>query len=125
MNNTLFEEPVTVLVGLGFPRRIESAMEAYQLLSDMQLTVSKAAHKVAMQACKAAIDGKIDPETARSAFIAFARRSAMLVSNAPTFRTETDVDLPRIGARSDRSQTALEARSCDDLKPISERPTSN
>lgn len=119
MNNTFFEEPVTVLVGLGFPRRIESASEAYQLLSDMKLTASKAAHKVAMQACKAAIDGKIDPETARSAFITFARRSAMLLSNAPTFRTETDVDLPRLGARSDRSQTALEASSCDDLKPIS------
>jgi hypothetical protein len=119
MNNTFFEEPVTVLVGLGFPRRIESAIEAYQLLSDLPLTASKAARKVAMQACKAAIDGKIDPETARSAFIAFARRSGMLLSNASTFRTKTDMDLPRIGARSDRSQTALEASSCDDLKPIS------
>jgi Protein of unknown function (DUF982) len=119
MNNTFFEEPVIVLVGLGFPRRIESAMEAYQLLSDMQLAVSKAAHKVAMQACKAAIDGKIDPETARSAFIAFARRSAMLLSNAPAFKPEMDVGLPCIGARSDLNQTALEARSCDDLKPIS------
>lgn len=119
MNNTFFEEPVTVLVGLGFPRRIESAIEAYQLLSDLQLSASKAAQKVAMQACKAAIDGKIDPETARSAFVAFARRSAMLLSNDPAFKTETDVGLPCIGARSDRSQTALNASSCDNLKPIS------
>lgn len=119
MNNTFFEEPVTVLVGLGFPRRIESAVEAHQLLSDMPLTASKSAHKVAMQACKAAIDGKIDPETARSAFIAFARRSAMLLSKDSAFKPETDVGLPCIGARSDRNQTAPEARSCDDLKPIS------
>jgi len=119
MNNTFFEEPVTVLVGLGFPRRIESALEAYQLLSDMPLTASKAAHKVAMQACKAAIDGKIDPETARSAFIAFARRSAMLLSNDPAFRAETDAGLPRMDGRSDGRETALQASSCDDLKPIS------
>lgn len=100
MNNTFFEEPVTVLVGLGFPRRIESASEAYQLLSDMKLTASKAAHKVAMQACKAAIDGKIDPETARSAFVAFARRSAMLLSNDPAFKPETDVGSLRTDVRS-------------------------
>jgi hypothetical protein len=119
MNNTFFEEPVTVLVGLGFPRRIESATEAYQLLSDMQLTASKAAHKVATQACKAAIDGKIDPETARSAFIAFARRSAMLLSNDPAFKPETHVGSLRTDARSDRNPTSLEASSCDDFKPIS------
>jgi Protein of unknown function (DUF982) len=119
MNNTFFEEPVTVLVGLGFPRQIESAIEAYQLLSDMQLTTSKAAQKVALQACKAAIDGKIDPETARSAFMAFARRSAMLLSNDPAFKIETDVALPSTAARSGRGETLLEARSCDDLKPIS------
>lgn len=83
MNSTYFEVPVIVLVGLGFPRKVESAIEAYQLLSDMRLTTSKAAHKVAMQACKAAIDGTIDPETAKSAFVAFARRNAMLVSNDP------------------------------------------
>jgi hypothetical protein len=81
MNSTLFEKPVTVLVGLGFPRKIGSANEAYQLLSDMRLTTSKGAHRMATQACKAAIEGEIDPKIARSAFAAFARRSAMLLSN--------------------------------------------
>jgi Protein of unknown function (DUF982) len=95
MNNTLFEEPVTVLVGLGFPRRIESAIEAHQLLSDMRLTANKAAHTAALHACKAAIDGEVDPEIARSAFVAFARRSAMLISKVPPFRTNPVLGLPR------------------------------
>jgi hypothetical protein len=83
MRSTRFEEPVTVLVGLGFPRKIESAIEAHQLLSDMRLTTVEAAHKAAVKACKAAIDGKIDPDVARSVFVAFARRAAMLVSQDP------------------------------------------
>lgn len=106
MNSTFFKEPVTVLVGLGFPRKIENAMEAYQLLSDMRLITSRAAHKVAMQACKAALDGQIDPELARSAFVAFARRSAMLVSNSSR-------------ARSGRAEARFEDVRTDDLKPIS------
>lgn len=81
MNGTLFEKPVAILVGLGFPRKIGSANEAYQLLSDMRLTASHGAHRMAMQVCKAAIEGKVDPQIARSAFVAFARRTAMLLSN--------------------------------------------
>ncbi|WP_119271694.1 DUF982 domain-containing protein [Taklimakanibacter deserti] len=83
MKSTRFEEPVTVLVGLGFPRRIESAIEAHQLLADIRLTTFETAHKAAVNACKAAVDGKIDPDVARSVFVAFARRAAMLVSEDP------------------------------------------
>jgi hypothetical protein len=99
MTNMFFEEPVTVLVGLGFPRSIRSVVEAYQLLSDTPMSANKAASKVAMQACKAAIEGKIDAETAKSAFVAFARRSAMLLSSDAAFKTETIADLPGIAAR--------------------------
>jgi hypothetical protein len=95
MESTLFEKPVTVLVGLGFPRKIWSATEAYQLLSDMRLTTSKPAQKVALHACKAAIDGKIDADIARSAFVFFARRCAMLLSKEAVFEIESDVELPR------------------------------
>jgi hypothetical protein len=93
MNNTHFREPVTVLVGLGFPREIKSATEAYQLLSDIRLTTSKSAHAAAMKACKAAINGKIDPEIARSTLVAFARHSAMLFSEDPPFSTATKAGL--------------------------------
>lgn len=80
MLGTGFEKPVNVLVGLGFPRKVTSADEAYQLLSDMRPAAGVAAHKMALRACKAAIHGEIDPEIARSAFAAFARRHAMLLS---------------------------------------------
>jgi hypothetical protein len=92
MNSTLFEEPVTILVGLGFPRQVRSATEAHQLLSDMRLTAGRKAHAAALQACKAAIDGEIDPELARSIFAAFARRSALLVSDDHPLRTEKELD---------------------------------
>ena len=58
MDSTHFTKPVTVLVGLGFPRKIRSAYEAYQLLCDMRLATSRGAHRIAMQACKAAIEVK-------------------------------------------------------------------
>src|SRR5690349_1704179 len=79
MNSTFFENPVTVLVGLGFPRTIESAEEAYQLLSEMPGTGSE--RRVALNACRAALEGKIDPATARAAFVAFSRRSAMMLED--------------------------------------------
>lgn len=82
MNCTRFEEPVTVLVGLGFPARIESAMEAYALLADWPPASRSGAHTVALNACRAAINGEIDAETARATFVAFARRNDILASES-------------------------------------------
>jgi hypothetical protein len=81
MNCTRFEEPVKVLVGLGFPARIESAMEAYALLADWPPASRNGAYTVALSACKAAINGEIDAETARATFVAFARRNDILASD--------------------------------------------
>jgi hypothetical protein len=81
MDSTFFEKPIIVLVGLGFPRKIESAGEAYQFLSDMQLTGQKTAQKIALRACREAMMGAIEPETARSAFVAFAHRCGILLSS--------------------------------------------
>jgi hypothetical protein len=79
---TLFEKPVCILVGLGFPRKVESVEEAYQLLADWPQFSKNAAHVVALNACAAALRGEIEAETARGAFVAFARRSNILISNA-------------------------------------------
>lgn len=81
MNCTRFEEPVTVFVGLGLPVRIEGAMDAYALLADWPLARRNGAHTVAFNACKAAIKGEIDAETARATFVAFARRNDILPSD--------------------------------------------
>ncbi|MGX7873759.1 DUF982 domain-containing protein [Mesorhizobium sp. ORM6] len=79
MNRGQFEEPVTVLVGMGFPVRIENVMEAYALLEDWPAAGRNGAHTVALNACKAGIAGEIDPETVRATLVAFARRNDILV----------------------------------------------
>jgi hypothetical protein len=91
-----FEKPVTVLVGMGFPASIESAMEAYALLQDWPAANRNHPHAVALNASKAGIAGEVDPETVRAAFIAFARRNDILMQ---------DIGIP---AASDRSMK----RSC-------------
>ncbi len=34
MQSAVFEHPVTILVGMGYPRQIRSVFEAYQFLTD-------------------------------------------------------------------------------------------
>ena len=81
MDHTRFRKPVDILVGLGFPRRIESAMEACILLQDWPYGERNRAHAVALNACKAAIAGDIDPKMARATFRAFADRGGILISS--------------------------------------------
>lgn len=79
MDHVRFEKPVTVLIGMGIPVTIESATEAYALLQDWPIANRNHTHAVALNACKAGIAGDVDPETVRSAFVAFARRNDILV----------------------------------------------
>ncbi|RUX89976.1 MULTISPECIES: DUF982 domain-containing protein [unclassified Mesorhizobium] len=81
MDHMRFEEPVTILVGMGFPVTIENASEAYALLQDWPMTSRNGAHTVALNACRAAIAGEVDAETVRATLIAFARRNDLLVPN--------------------------------------------
>jgi hypothetical protein len=78
MDRSSFEKPVTILTGLGTPTKIESAAEAYALLADWPSASRTAAHDIAAKACRAAMDGEIDAETARATFVAFARRNDLL-----------------------------------------------
>lgn len=82
MDRTQFRKPVSVLVGLGYPAKIESASQAYQLLNELPLPAGNPARSVAAKVCRLAIEGAVDPEVARSAFIAFASRMAMLAGDA-------------------------------------------
>ncbi|MER8445258.1 DUF982 domain-containing protein [Mesorhizobium sp. M1066] len=84
MNRGQFEEPVTLLVGMGFPRKIDSVMEAYALLQDWPSAGRNGAHAVALNACKAGIVGEIDPETVRATLVSFARRHDILVPDMVT-----------------------------------------
>ena len=79
MRYAQFEKPVTLLVGMGFPRRVESVMDAYVLLQEWPAAGRNGAHAVALNACKAGIAGEIDPETVRATLVTFARRNDILV----------------------------------------------
>jgi Protein of unknown function (DUF982) len=74
-----FEKPVRILVGLGFPREVRGVWDAHQLLSDWPAFTRNRSHHVALRACEAALRGDIDAETARAAFVAFARRNNLLL----------------------------------------------
>jgi hypothetical protein len=76
-----FEKPVPVWVGLGFPRYIRNVAEAYQMLMDWRGNSPE--QKAAIRACKAALLGDIDAETARGVFLAFARKKDLLVEEGP------------------------------------------
>jgi hypothetical protein len=79
MQHLRFEEPVTVLVGLGSPVRVESVMDAYALLREWPAAGRATGHSLVLKACRAALAGEIDAETVRAMLFAFARRSDVLV----------------------------------------------
>jgi len=74
-----FKTPVTLLVGMGHRVEVRTVMDAYVLLNDWPLSQRNATHAQALNACKAALIGEVDVETARANFVAFARRNDLLV----------------------------------------------
>jgi hypothetical protein len=76
MSTTSFAQPISILVGLGFPREVENIWQAYEVLNDWPSRGS--AHKAALDACRAGLANKIDAEAARGLFEAFARKSGIL-----------------------------------------------
>lgn len=72
-----FEKPVRVWVGLGFPRQLNSVVDAYQFVMDW--CGNSPEQRAAIRACKAALAGEIDAETARGILVQFARKKDILV----------------------------------------------
>ena len=82
-----FLQPVVVWVGLGFPRQLNTVADAYQFAADWGGNSPE--QRAAVRACKAALAGDIDTETARGVFMAFARKKDILVEDSaipPTAR---------------------------------------
>lgn len=84
MKPDMFREPVIILVGLGFPAKVRTVMDAYRHLVEWPASMRDTAHSVALKACGAALRGEIEAETARGLFAAFAEKHDLL---AP----ETDI----------------------------------
>ncbi|MCY1248626.1 hypothetical protein D9M72_620730 [compost metagenome] len=78
MKPDMFKQPVSILIGLGFPAEVRSVMEAYRHLVEWPASLRDAAHSVALKACGAALRGEIEAETARGFFAAFAEKHDLL-----------------------------------------------
>ena len=74
-----FEKPVRVWVGLGFPRQLNTVVDAYQFVSEYH--GNSLEQKAAINACRAALTGDVDAETARGILVAFARKKDLLVED--------------------------------------------
>ncbi|NGO53155.1 DUF982 domain-containing protein [Mesorhizobium camelthorni] len=75
-----FEKPVSIFVGLGFPREVESIWDAFVVLNEWP--TRGPAHEAVLNACRAGMNGKFDVETIRDAFEAFAREAGILMPDA-------------------------------------------
>jgi hypothetical protein len=74
-----FENPIRVWVGMGFPRQLNTVVDAYQFATDW--CGNSPEQKAAIRACRAALAGDIDAETARGIFAAFARKKDILIED--------------------------------------------
>ncbi|MBZ9986460.1 DUF982 domain-containing protein [Mesorhizobium sp. BH1-1-5] len=74
-----FENPISVWVGMGFPRQLNTVVDAYQFATDW--CGNSPEQKAAIRACRAALVGDIDAETARGIFAAFARKKDILIED--------------------------------------------
>jgi len=75
-----FLKPVVVWIGLGFPRQLNTVADAYQFL--VEWCGNSPEQRAALRACKAALAGDVDVETARGVFTAFARKKDILFEEA-------------------------------------------
>jgi hypothetical protein len=78
MKPDMFRQPVSILVGLGFPAEVRSVIDAYRHLTEWPASLRDSAHSVALKACSAALRGEIEAETARGLFAAFAEKHDLL-----------------------------------------------
>jgi len=76
-----FSRPVSVFVGLGLPREINSVLDAYQFLDEWAASRSPS-HAATVALCQAALAGEGDSETVRVAFEAFAGARGILAPDA-------------------------------------------
>ncbi|WP_276122056.1 DUF982 domain-containing protein [Pararhizobium qamdonense] len=77
MKPDMFDKPVKILLGLGIPTEVNSVMHAYQILMEWR-NQHDPARELALKACRAALIGDIDAQTARAVFVAFAERHDLL-----------------------------------------------
>ncbi len=82
MNDARFDNSVSIFVGLGFPREVETVMQAHQVLTEWPFSNRGPAYTPAFKACQAALSDCAVVGTVRDAFEAFARDRGVLAPGA-------------------------------------------
>jgi hypothetical protein len=77
-----FKRPIRIFVGLGFPREIDSLLDAWQILTEWPAGSRRCEHATAVEACGEAFTNPKKVETARKVFEQFARASGILAEDA-------------------------------------------
>ena len=80
-----FQRPVVILTGLGHPTAVSSVMEAYMFLADWPASKRDACHRIVVKASLAALNGEIEPETARGLFASWAEKNDILAPEVAAF----------------------------------------
>jgi len=80
MTDLRFSHPVSIFIGLGFPRDIETVLEAYDVLLEWNGT-RDIDHVMAIEACRSAI-AKGQPVDVRAVFERFALGKGILGEEA-------------------------------------------
>lgn len=92
MSAKQFPRPVSVLVGLGFPRRIDTPLEAYMFLTAASALQHDEAYEATLATCQMALAGTAPVEEANDIFAAYARRCGLYVEDMPIEFAKCDLD---------------------------------
>lgn len=74
-----FPRPVSILVGLGFPRQIDSVDKAFAFLEDYPPLLRDESYQATRDACLDVLSECTTTEEAHDVFCAFARRRGILI----------------------------------------------
>ena len=81
MKDLKFDRPVSIFVGLGFPREITTVLDAYDVLIEWN-GIPDLDHAGAIEVCRKALSGKRSGSDARKAFEWFASNKGVLAEDA-------------------------------------------
>lgn len=74
-----FSRPVSILVGLGFPREVDSVDKAFAFLEEYPLLLRDESYQATRDACLDVFSESATTEEAYDVFCAFARRRGLLI----------------------------------------------
>jgi len=80
MDHVQFDQPVSVFIGLGFPREIQTALDAYDVLIEWN-GLPDLDRSAAIETCRKVLNGKGNGREAREAFQRFAHGRGILVED--------------------------------------------